>query len=270
METYQPASEDEIEGLWGEMQKIDNSLLRTDTQRIKIADKLDFQDFYIKHCRDIHYLFSVKKCGVADCKYCLPPQLEVEEFETLHHIPDPVPNGERYHPFDKLYGTETSERYRPSLSSNTKADKGMPFNPTKQTALNVGHVIQCEECSKWRLLHSSHKLNGEDLLKLEELLEDVRYSCGSSFNDMDSEIGVNVYVRADLNCASTIEIPYYSAKYEDICINCGSIDNLELSEHLEHYPRCIPSKLSGKKQVKRCTRVFKTKTNKTSEDGASH
>ena len=54
-----------------------------------------------------------------------------------------------------------------------------------------------------------------------------------SFNDMDSEIGVNVYVRADLNCASTIEIPYYSAKYEDICINCGSIDNLKLSEHLE-------------------------------------
>ena len=47
LETYQPASEDEIEGLWGEMQKIDNSLLRTDTQRIKIANKLDFQDFCI-------------------------------------------------------------------------------------------------------------------------------------------------------------------------------------------------------------------------------
>ena len=43
----------------------------------------------------------------------------------------------------------------------------------KQTALNVGKVIQCDECSKWRLLHAKNKLKAGDLTKLEELLDDV-------------------------------------------------------------------------------------------------
>ena len=91
----------------------------------------------------------------------------------LHHIPDHVPNKERYQPFDKLYGSETSEHNH-------------PLNPMKQTALNVGKVVNCEECSMWRLLHAKNKSNAEDLQKLEELLNDV-YLCGSSFGDLDSE-----------------------------------------------------------------------------------
>ncbi len=97
-------------------------------------------------------MFSIKKCKDTQCKY---------------HLPDPIPSGERYctcifllayvidcqnalydivcdfpfryKPFSEVYGSETTEKHRPSLLAARGSASGhrMPFNPTKQTALNV-------------------------------------------------------------------------------------------------------------------------------------
>ena len=72
----------------------------------------------------------------------------MENFAELAHLPDPVPNGEHYEAFENIYGKETSEKFRPPLNEKAKKDKNTPFNPTKQTASNVGDTIMCEECGK--------------------------------------------------------------------------------------------------------------------------
>ena len=134
------------------MRKIDPTLSRGDTTRAIVQNKIKFQEFYEKHCRDRHYHLSVKKCNDLECKFHLAPN--TPDFDKIQHIPDPDPNGERYKSFSKLHGTKTTERYRPSLTTQSKPSKGMPFDPTKQTALNVGQVIQCDDCGEWRLLHA--------------------------------------------------------------------------------------------------------------------
>ena len=62
---------------------------------------------------------------------------------------------------------------------------------------------------------------------------------------VDEEITLQVFVRADLSCGSPIEIPYYSAKYNDICVNCGGMNELELNDEL--YPLCDVCKRKGVK-----------------------
>ena len=259
LQTFTPATQDSMDNLWNRMQNIDPTLTRSDTTRVVVQNKVQFQDFYTKHCRDRHYWFSVKKCNDQECKYHLPPR--ALNFDEIHHLPDPVPNGQRYTPFTDLYGTETSEKHRPSLTTRAKPDKGMPFAPTKQTALNVGQVIQCDDCGKWRVLHSKYMLKGNSIDMVSDYLSHISFSCGSILQndemDVENDFLRNVYVRADLTCQSTIELPYYSAKYEDICYYCGAIEN---GEAAEYYPRCAACHSTNKRPlVKRRTRTFKPK-----------
>ena len=102
-----------------------------------------------------------------------------------------------------------------------------PFNPSAQTAKNVGSVIQCEECGKWRCLHAAKKMARKTRDELETHLDTFLYSCGSMlWNEEDEERSdlMHVYVRANLDCQSQIEFTYYSAGFEDICIHCGTVD----------------------------------------------
>ncbi|KAK3105417.1 hypothetical protein FSP39_024872 [Pinctada imbricata] len=75
-----------------------------------------------EHCRARHYSFQVKKCGLDSCFYCVmnPPRLSEETFRTLHWLPDPVAedDGSAYKTFDDLYGTETTDKDRPSLKEH--------------------------------------------------------------------------------------------------------------------------------------------------------
>ena len=77
-------------------------------------------------------------------------------FDTLSHLTDPVPEGDRYKDFKALYGVATTEEHRPSLKGLEGKSSGIPFTPTAQFAKNVGIVIQCHECDKWRLIYSKN------------------------------------------------------------------------------------------------------------------
>ncbi|CAG8854711.1 2838_t:CDS:2, partial [Gigaspora margarita] len=113
------------------------------------------KEFMEHYCQVRHYFFTIKKCGN-------------ESFpgDDLH-----------YKSFEQLYGTTTTEEYRPSFKDaklrTTKSGKikttmkhTMPFSPSSIRAKNVGITITCVECEKPRLLFSAKKL----LLKEYEML----------------------------------------------------------------------------------------------------
>ena len=60
----------------------------------------------------------------------------------------------------------------------------MTYSPTETHARNVGVVVQCDECNKWRLLFSKRKLSAKQRQQLEEIIADVSYSCGATTEDL--------------------------------------------------------------------------------------
>jgi hypothetical protein len=172
----------------------------------------------------------------------------------MHHLPDPIPklDGGSYKTFEELYGTETTEEFRPSAQKLTKESQGMGFSPSAQYAKNVGMVVQCGECDKWRVLYSKSKLNHEESTKLSRFLDSIQYTCGDSFESLTSEIQQNefselflkVKVNDKLNCQSNMEISYYSCGlFEDeMCFICGEQceqeDLLNLPTDNEFYYYC--------------------------------
>ena len=84
--------------------------------------------------------------------------------------------------------------------------------------------MQCEECDKWRLIFCKHKLNAQEVSELHSILEDVSYTCGTTFDDLDlSGRLTNVFVK-DHTCEDNIERLYYSCSFEPFCVHCASED----------------------------------------------
>ena len=113
----------------------------------------------------------------------------------------------------------------------------MPFSPSAQFAKNVGVVLQCDECLKWRVIYSKTVLNSEQRDELQQLIKTLSYTCGSRLQEIEgSRTGLTdtIFVKANLTCELPIEVPYYSAKYENICYYCGTTDYLTVSE--SNYP----------------------------------
>lgn len=104
-------------------------------------DKGSFRDIFEGHCVSRHYMFSIKKCGKTSCAICKHPRLPSEVFSDLHHLPDPVPSGDKYQDFSTSYGQPTSEKHHPSLAAGTSGSHGMPFPPSAQYAKNVKVVL---------------------------------------------------------------------------------------------------------------------------------
>ena len=140
---------------------------------------------FIKHCcMARHYSFQIKKCGVPSCEICKPVRMDWDVFTTLHFLPDPTPAGDgHYKSFCDLYGQVTSEEHCPSLQTSKKASKRS--NPSQQHVRNVGLLVQCEECDMWRLLFCRFKLNYQETSELSRCLDDISYSCGVSFSELE-------------------------------------------------------------------------------------
>ena len=138
--TFHAASQDDIAALQDKVKLIDDSMDPKNTQKQSAMKQKVFQEFYEAHCRSRHYMFSIMKCGKPSCTVCKPPRLPSEVFGDLHHLPDPVPLGERYQDFSTGYGQPTSEKYRPSLAGPS-GHHGMPFPPSAQYAKVVLIVL---------------------------------------------------------------------------------------------------------------------------------
>ena len=89
------------------------------------------------------------------------------------------------------------------------------------------------------ILYAKQSLKQQQRQDLERYLDDLSYTCGSTFNDVECEedsILKSVYVKENLTCESPIELPYYSAGNDPICYYCGGQD--ELSTNPDYYPLC--------------------------------
>ena len=114
-------------------------------------------------------------------------------------------------------------RTPPTLqTSKKKASKqSLGFNPS-QHVQNVGLLVQCEECDMWRLLFCRFKLNYQEVSELWRCLNDILYTCGVSFSELDLPGRLkDVYVR-DHKCNDHIEKLYYSCELESMCCYCSS------------------------------------------------
>ena len=141
---FQPANDNEMENLWANILKIDPTMTQECTTKKSIESKPVFKKFLETHC----------------CTICKSPRLPTEVFNEIHHLPDPEPSGpDHYKFFDDVYGQPTSEKHRPSLIQKNQTKHGIPFSPSAQCAKNVGIVVQCQECDKWRCLYSKRKIS---------------------------------------------------------------------------------------------------------------
>jgi len=89
---------------------------------------------------------------LSTCSICKPVRMLKESIIKLHYLPDSVPaeknNFKRY---KDVYGTVTSEEFRPSLQKRSKC-KTLPFSASIQHVKTVNMMLQCDECGLWRLL----------------------------------------------------------------------------------------------------------------------
>ena len=105
-----------------------------------------------------------------------------------------------------------------------------------QHVKNANITVECEECGMWRLVYATKKLTKAQQKTLMSALDGMSFSCGSSLQDleMDHELKDTVFVR-NMNCCDPIEILYYTAENEPICIHCGQLE--PFSNDIS-YPQC--------------------------------
>ena len=71
-------------------------------------------------------------------------------------------------------------------------------------------------------------------------MEDLEYTCGSVFADIEAEddsILRLVFAKANLTCNSPTEIPYYKAGNYPTCYYCGTENSLR--DDGTYYPVCV-------------------------------
>ena len=90
-------------------------------------------------------------------------------------FPDPVPNEVEsvlhYHE-----GADPTKKILPSVLDDVeKSAQGIPFNPTSQTAKDVGFIVRCEEYQKPRLVHSKLKLKIEESQGAQRIMKELSY-----------------------------------------------------------------------------------------------
>ena len=147
----------------------------------------------------------------------------------IHDLPSPIYNDDgHYADFYDVYGQSPTEDLIPS-NIQKKNKKTLPFNATQQHVRNVNLLIQCEECKMWRLLFLKKKLSKN----LEGILEDLSYTCGATFDDLDLQKSVCIRLHS---CFDPIKKLYYSSGFEPICFYCA--ESVESSEDEEPYPQC--------------------------------
>ena len=245
--TFHSASEAAIEDLFLEILRIDPNLDRLDTTKAKVQDKHALLEFMKSHCLSRHYMFSVMKCRSDDCTVCQPPRLPDDVFDSLSHLPDPMPTGsDHYKPFSEVYGSATTEQHRPSLKEVTQGNQTSSVCPT--TAQNAKAVIVCTECFKPRVIYGK-KLISNEMQEMTNLIADILFTCGSPLGH-EGDIFKKITVRHNIDCSTPMEVSYYAASMANApaCYHCGAVEELNTSPNA--YPIC-PECVRQKKQPKK-------------------
>ena len=139
--------------------------------------------------------------------------MDAAAFSSLRFLPDPILGEDgHYLPFN-VFGKPTTEKDHPSLKA--KKQKSLSYSPSKQHATNVGVIIQCEECSKWRFNVLEKKEFSSSTRSSEH--SDLSYSCGATMDDVDLPYNLKCVEIRSHCCSDLIERLYYSA-YPDVLV----------------------------------------------------
>lgn len=99
----QNATNEEMLKLGEQLKKIgkniDPEILLNSPKPCKLSKEM--KEYMAKHCVIGHYQFSILKCQDEEC-VCGAPRSPPEVFAELHHLPFPVPQGEKYKHFEVL------------------------------------------------------------------------------------------------------------------------------------------------------------------------
>ena len=246
---YEAATENENHEFWSVQLLIDSTLTTCTTTKKLLKTKTAMCEF-IKHCCKVRlYSFQIKKCGQPSCAICKPVYLDSNVFEALSFLPDPIPENDRhYKSFSDVYGQTTSEQHRPSLTKKPKQKIG--FTPSQQHVKNVGTLIQCEKCDKWRLMFCSHKLSHQEVLTLTKCFNNVSYTYGVLFSDLNLPGRLKTVFVKDHACVDPIEKLYYSCGFEPMYCYCATTD-LDVSDDFFNFPMFDECKEEGQQPIKR-------------------
>ena len=99
-------------------------------------------------------------------------------------------------------------------------------------------------------MYAKRALKRHQKEELEKLLEDLEYTCGSVFEDIetdDDSVLRLVFAKANLTCNSPTEIPYYGTGNDPICYHCGTENSLR--DDSTNYPVCEACLLEKKDLV---------------------
>ncbi|POG77649.1 hypothetical protein GLOIN_2v1767477 [Rhizophagus irregularis DAOM 181602=DAOM 197198] len=242
------ANVEAITELFESIHTLDPTLTVEETTQVQIRHHTALIEFIDTHCRIRAYSFQVKKCNNITCSYCKPIRLPLHEFNNLNFLPDPIPsrdNTDHYMPFERVYGTETTEEYR-----QTYMQKQANAEPISKSILIGGKIrfyINCEDCRKRRCVYSDKSLNNEEQEDYQQAIESYSYSCGAPIFPDDHYLSEVVFVSTRISCDSPIEILYYSSRKSGnypICYYCGESESLvapsqSLKERFKQiYPLC--------------------------------
>ena len=168
--TSDPAKAEELDRLWNTLSFIADSVPSPDDLRKKSDLKtVPSIEQFLEHCtHQRHYFFEVKKCGQGQCGVCKPIRLPREVFEQIKMFPDPMPGtDDHYLPFAEVYGSDTSEKHRPSAAKKAARQRTLPFHGKLQHVNNACMMVECEECEMWRLVYALRKLSSGQRMSLE-------------------------------------------------------------------------------------------------------
>ena len=110
---FSAASEDNLDLMWSEVQKVDLILVKDESLTKKsLPSKPDLVSFFEHCCVCHHYCFQIKKCWSVEFTMCKPPKLPRDIFDTIHFLPDPIPGDDDHDKtFEELLGSNTDESY---------------------------------------------------------------------------------------------------------------------------------------------------------------
>ena len=138
----------------------------------------------------------------------------------------------------------------PSLKTPKDRGHRIPFKLIKQHASNTGLIIDCNECSKPRLVYTAKRLTEAEKKLFNRVMNDMMHTGGTTlaeFKDPSNrsncryDIFNKCFVRANNSCSKPVEPLYYTCNYPQCCVHCGS--KQRLTSGINENPMCTTFKV---------------------------
>ena len=103
----------------------------------------------------------------------------------------------------------------------------------------------------WRIVYSKKKLDPQSITLLEKILNDVVYTCGTTFDELELPTSLKTVCVKTHHCFDPMEKLYYSCSiFTPICYYCGKDIPIDTVSP-EVYPVCSECNSQGKANVVR-------------------